>query len=59
MKRNDRKKGENDERDDLLKHFELHKRKRSSIPDEADSVGRNLTTIFKKRNTPTENNDAK
>ena len=59
MKRNYRKKGENDERDYLLKHLELHKRKRPAISDEADSVGRNLTAIFKKRYAPTEHNDAK
>lgn len=55
------KDGDNDsedhERDSFLNHFKLHKAKRASVAREAETVGRNLGTIFKKCDTPGKEDD--
>lgn len=49
---------EDDQRDYLLDHLELHQGERTAIVDKANTIGRYLTTIFKKSNSPREGDDA-
>ena len=46
--------GEDDERDNLLHHFELHQREGAAIIDESDSVGGNLARVLGQRDAPRE-----
>ena len=47
---------EDDERDDLLRDFQLNQRERSAVVNDADAVRRHLTDIFKQRDAPREEN---
>lgn len=49
---------ENNQSDDFLKNFELHKAERTAIARETDTVGRHLEAVFKKGYSPTEGNDS-
>ena len=46
------------QRDHLLNHLELEKRKRTAVASESDAVGRNLKHIFEQSNTPTQQNNS-
>jgi hypothetical protein len=46
--------GEYDEGDDFLKHFQLDQREWPSVLMKANPVRRDLETIFKKSDTPTD-----
>lgn len=48
----------NTQADNLLYDFELDKREWTSIFDIPYSIGRNLKTVFKKSNTPTDKNNS-
>ena len=46
------------QRDHLLNHLELKKRKRTAIASESDAIGRDLKHIFEQSNTPTQQNNS-
>ena len=46
--------GEDRQRDEFLDHLELPQVKRTTIPNIADSIGRNHEGVFRQRNPPTE-----
>ena len=57
LEQKNRKDGKNNERDDFLNDFELPEIKRTAVCRVADTVGGNLTTVLKKSNSPTNQND--
>ena len=54
---NGRKECEDDERDNLLHHLELHQREGASVACETYSVGGNLAGVLGQRNAPREYDD--
>lgn len=49
--------GEDNEGDDLLNDFQLHEAEGAAVAGEAETIGRNLGAIFKKRKPPGEEDD--
>ena len=57
LEKDHREDGEDNERNHLLYHLQLHEAEGAAVLTESQPVGRNLAAILQQGNTPTEQND--